>query len=193
VHAASQPYTDWLIGDTSAAASILERWMRLPGSEVFIGRVVALVDDARQVGGFIAVPGVELAACRTHDAVAAVAASAPQRRSSLVARMRRGSKLLPDAAPHQLYLSRMGVHPEARGRGYGRALVQEFLRRGLRDGVCHFSLDVCSENLAAIELYRSVGFRERQRHDARDIGMTYVRMVLEAPRAVHEKGPDGAR
>jgi ribosomal protein S18 acetylase RimI-like enzyme len=183
VHAASQPYADWLLGDGAAAREMLERWMRHPASEVFIGRVVVLVDDARQVGGFIAVSGAELAVCRTHDALAAVAASGPEDRSSLLARMRLGSALFPAAAADELYLSRIGVYPEARGRGYGRAIVYEHLRRGIRDGFRRFSLDVCSDNLFAIELYRSVGFRPERRHDVRELGMTYMRMVLETPRA----------
>jgi ribosomal protein S18 acetylase RimI-like enzyme len=166
---------------------MLEQWMRLPRSEVFIGRAVVLVDDERQVGGFIAVPGSELAACRTHDAVAAVAASSPDRRRSLVARMRLGSPLFPPASAEELYLSRMGVHPEARRRGYGREIIHEYLRRGIRDGVRRFSLDVCSDNLPAIELYRSVGFRPQRRHETRDSGVTYTRMVLDASRAAERR------
>jgi ribosomal protein S18 acetylase RimI-like enzyme len=182
VHAASQPYTDWLLGDRSAAVNMLEQWMRLPASEVFIGRAVVLVEDARQVGGYIAVSGSELANCRAHDAVAAVAATAPVRRSKLVARMRLGSSLLPATGPDELYLTRMGVHAEARGCGYGKAIVHEYLRRGIRDGVRRFSLDVCSDNVSAVELYRSVGFQAEQRRHAGDLRMTYVRMVLVASR-----------
>jgi ribosomal protein S18 acetylase RimI-like enzyme len=179
VHAAGQPYIDWLLGDRSAALQILEQWMRHPSSEVFIGRAVVLVDEAHQVGGFIAVSGSELARCRMHDAVSAVAASTPERRASLLDRLRLGRPLFPEVAADELYLSRVGVHTQARRRGYGKAIVHQYLRHGIRHGFLRFSLDVCSDNVSAIELYRSVGFRAGQMHDVGEIGITYRRMVLE--------------
>ena len=119
VHAAGQPYIDWLLGDRSAALQILEQWMRHPSSEVFIGRAVVLVDEAQQVGGFIAVSGSDLARCRMHDAVSAVAASTPERRASLLDRLRLGRPLFPEVAADELYLSRVGVHTRSSTSTFG--------------------------------------------------------------------------
>src|SRR4030095_6272772 len=85
------------------------------------------------------------------------------------------------------YLSRMGVLPHARRRGYGKAIVREYLRQGTHRGFGRFTLDVSSGNDAAIALYRSVGFVPDRRHHAPRAGMTYIRMVLEASSASIER------
>jgi ribosomal protein S18 acetylase RimI-like enzyme len=177
VQAAGRPFIDWLLGGPRTARRILEQWMRRPSSEVFIGRAV-VVDEARPVGGFIALTGAELARCRMQDAVAAAAAP-PEGHASLVARLSVGRKLFGDVLPDHFYLSRMGVLPHARRCGYGRAIVHEYLRQGMGRGFGRFALDVSSGNDAAIQLYRSVGFVLEQRHHVPDVGMTYARMVLE--------------
>jgi hypothetical protein len=76
--------------------------MRRPSSEVFIGRAV-VVEETHPVGGFIALPGADLARCRMQDALAATAAAPPERRSSLVRRLRLGGALfmeVPGARHH---------------------------------------------------------------------------------------------
>jgi ribosomal protein S18 acetylase RimI-like enzyme len=58
------------------------------------------------------------------------------------------------------YLQRVGVDPGAQGRGVGRSLVADALRwlrrHRARDAVVNTQLD----NVAALALYRSCGFRE---------------------------------
>jgi ribosomal protein S18 acetylase RimI-like enzyme len=186
VRAAGQPYIDWLLGGSDAAPRILEEWMRRPSSEVFIGRAV-VVDEDGPVGGFIALPGAELAYCRMQDAVAAAAAAPPQRRSALVARLRLGHELFGSVRPDDFYLSRMGVLPRARRRGYGKALVNEYLRQGIRRGFGRFAVDVSSGNDGAIDLYRSAGFTPEGEHHSPGAGMTYVRMVQEVSGASSER------
>lgn len=184
VHAAGQPYVDWLLGGPATARRILEQWMRRRSSEVYIGRAVIAEEGARPVGGFIALSGAELARCRVQDAVAAARAVSPDQRSSLLARLRLARELFGEVLADDLYLSRMGVLPELRRRGYGRAIVRECLRQGTRRGFGRVALDVASANDAAIELYRSVGFvPERGRH-VRGVAMTYLRMTLELSRPV---------
>jgi ribosomal protein S18 acetylase RimI-like enzyme len=158
---------------------IVERWLCRPSSELYIGRVV-LVEDAQPVGGFIALPGAELAQCRREDALAVVAATASERRRALALRLKQGRALFPEVKVDDLYLSRMGVLAEARGRGYGRATVQEFLRQGRQRGFRRFTLDVWAGNAAAVRLYRSVGFRTESERHVGDPGLTYVRMALES-------------
>src|SRR5579872_7179731 len=53
----------------------------------------------------------------------------------------------------------VGVAPEYRGRGLGRALVLKSLAGFQASGVRRVYLEVTACNLAAVQLYRSVGFR----------------------------------
>lgn len=53
----------------------------------------------------------------------------------------------------------VGVAPEHRGRGLGRALVLQSLAGFQAAGVPRVYLEVTASNLAAVQLYRSVGFR----------------------------------
>jgi ribosomal protein S18 acetylase RimI-like enzyme len=53
----------------------------------------------------------------------------------------------------------VGVAPEHRGLGLGRALVLKSLAGFREAGVSRVYLEVTARNLAAVQLYRSVGFR----------------------------------
>jgi ribosomal protein S18 acetylase RimI-like enzyme len=191
VHAAGQPYIDWLLGGRAAAVRVLERWMSRPSSEVFIGRAVLLLEGAQPVGGFIALHGEELARCRMQDALAAVAATPPEQRAGLMRRLKAGQSLFEDVSPNELYLSRMGVLAPARRRGNGRAIVVEHLRRGIRRGFRRFSLDVWAGNTAAIRLYESLGFHREARYRSETGGMTYLRMAHDVP-AGRKRDPSDA-
>lgn len=52
----------------------------------------------------------------------------------------------------------LGVHPEVRKYGYGRALMGRCLARLRTDGALRALLTVKPENIAAIKLYEAVGF-----------------------------------
>ncbi len=52
----------------------------------------------------------------------------------------------------------VGVHPDHRGLGLGRALVLKSLEGFREAGLRRVYLEVTSENTSAVELYRSVGF-----------------------------------
>ena len=53
----------------------------------------------------------------------------------------------------------LAVHPDARGRGVGRKLLQGLIGRLQRRGVRRVSLEVESTNQAAVALYESLGFK----------------------------------
>ncbi len=59
------------------------------------------------------------------------------------------------------------THPEARRRGHARRLVGALLRCAWELGARHAYLQVEAGNAAAIELYRSYGFRERDQYGDR--------------------------
>jgi ribosomal protein S18 acetylase RimI-like enzyme len=52
----------------------------------------------------------------------------------------------------------MGVVPEFRGRGIGRALLDATLAAARRKGLARVDLEVRADNTAAIGLYRAAGF-----------------------------------
>ena len=57
----------------------------------------------------------------------------------------------------------MGLHAEFRGQGLGRALMLKTLEHALQNGIYRITLEAREDNLRAIRLYESVGFK----HEAR--------------------------
>lgn len=57
----------------------------------------------------------------------------------------------------------LGVVCEARGRGIGRAILQDGLRLAGRSGSSAIEIAVDAENVPALRLYRSLGFTELRR------------------------------
>ncbi|MBM3971569.1 MAG: GNAT family N-acetyltransferase [Planctomycetes bacterium] len=55
-------------------------------------------------------------------------------------------------------IQNVGIVPEHRGRGLGRALVQAALRGFQASGLTQISLEVTAANLPAVKLYQSLGF-----------------------------------
>ncbi len=62
--------------------------------------------------------------------------------------------------PGHTEISAVCTHPEHEGKGYGRALMGEVMRRIRERGETPF-LHVRQENTRALELYKRLGFRER--------------------------------
>lgn len=60
--------------------------------------------------------------------------------------------------PDRGWILSLGVTRDQRGRGHGRQLMEEVLRRLRDDAVREVLLTVEPSNTAAIELYRSLGF-----------------------------------
>jgi len=57
------------------------------------------------------------------------------------------------------HLLNIAVRPDARGRGVGRALLKDCLRRAARAGSRRIFLEVRPSNQQAIRIYRREGFR----------------------------------
>lgn len=77
---------------------------------------------------------------------------------------------------HVGFLWGMYVHPDAMGRGVGRALVDAALALARsQPGLRHVTLQVSADNRAAIALYQSFGFVEIGREpDAMRVGNAFV-------------------
>lgn len=57
-------------------------------------------------------------------------------------------------------IQNVGVIPEARGQGLGRALVRQALHGFRMAGLRRVYLEVTAENSGAVRLYRTIGFRK---------------------------------
>jgi ribosomal-protein-alanine N-acetyltransferase len=87
-------------------------------------------------------------------------------------------------AADQAEILTIAVRHSARGRGYGRKLMEEALRRLYRDRIAACFLEVNRGNTAGVRLYRSLGFvvaGERQRYysDGNDGDATALVMRLQ--------------
>jgi ribosomal-protein-alanine N-acetyltransferase len=60
----------------------------------------------------------------------------------------------------EVHILNLAVHPEARGAGVGRALVQRILDDAVAHGAVSVSLEVRPENVAGLALYRAMGFTQ---------------------------------
>ncbi|WP_282152178.1 GNAT family N-acetyltransferase [Ruegeria atlantica] len=65
---------------------------------------------------------------------------------------------MPPNQPHRAEISKMIVHPDARRRGLGKALMQEALKSAQEAGKTLITLDTRTGDVSE-SLYRSVGFK----------------------------------
>ena len=68
----------------------------------------------------------------------------------------------------------LAVAPEARGRGVGRTLVEECIRRARRDGATELGLHTSRSMVAAIQLYTRMGFERAPELDFQPPGAELV-------------------
>jgi ribosomal protein S18 acetylase RimI-like enzyme len=177
LHEAGNPYFDWLFGGADVALPIIASRMRSPSSEVSIRDAILFLDDGGgAIGGFIAFSGAELGRRRKADAIAYLRSVGKARRDSLLHRMQASRDMFATVRPDEFYLSKVGVRPDARGLGYGRALVEKFLSIGVSRGHRNFVLDVSGENAEARFLYESMGFRVSEQSRVLTGAITYVTM-----------------
>lgn len=80
------------------------------------------------------------------------------RRESVFGRRRMVGFVLVRAAADEAEILTIAVAPETQGRGYGRRLMEEVLRRLYADGVAACFLEVDRDNARAVGLYRALGF-----------------------------------
>lgn len=66
-------------------------------------------------------------------------------------------------------IKRMYVKPEHRGKGLGRALMQQLLDKGKEFGFSSILLETGKFMTAAQHLYRSVGFKERAEYPGTEV------------------------
>jgi ribosomal protein S18 acetylase RimI-like enzyme len=62
----------------------------------------------------------------------------------------------------ECYLAELYVIPDKRGRGIGRALMDEVFQVARAEGAAHIELNTSDDDVAARALYESLGFTNRE-------------------------------
>ncbi len=179
VHEAGNPYFDWLFGGHAEAVGVLESWLARGSSEISVTRAEVLLDEEEAMGGFMALGGADLVRCRKADTMALLKIPDVDVRKATLARLATVRDLFAAPAEDQFYLSKMGISKSARGRGFGRALVERYIERGRESGFTRYCLDVAAGNAAAIRLYESHGFGITRRTSVEEAGLAYIMMTRE--------------
>lgn len=87
--------------------------------------------------------------------------------------------------PEHFWLGHVLIKPGERGKGWGRALVAEVVRRAFAEqDAQRVSLIVFPDNEPALRCYQSLGFKERgaEFHHFHATGQTHRMLRLELPR-----------
>jgi len=59
----------------------------------------------------------------------------------------------------EAHIATIAIHPEFRGRGFGKSLLAETLRQSIKRGALLATLEVRRGNLVAQQMYRKYGFK----------------------------------
>jgi ribosomal protein S18 acetylase RimI-like enzyme len=102
---------------------------------------------------------------RHRDAELLVATDATDRLLGTVTVCRPGTPYAQIAGPDELEFRMLAVHPAARGRGAGRALVDGVLDRARAEGYAGVALSSGPDMRTAHELYQRIGFQRAPDRD----------------------------
>lgn len=102
---------------------------------------------------------------RHRDAELLVATDHTDRLLGTVTVCRPGTPYAQVASPDELEFRMLAVHPRARGRGAGRALVGSVLERARAEGFRGVALSTGSAMRTAHQLYQRFGFRRAPERD----------------------------
>jgi ribosomal protein S18 acetylase RimI-like enzyme len=173
-----KPYRDWLVGSRDRACAIAREWLARDTSELSITCVTSLLEGETHLGGYLAVSGEELPRRRKADLLWLLQRAHPEERRELAARLHESRGLFAPVEPRHLYLSKIGVLPEHRGRGLGGLLLEDYIRTGFDAGHEALRLDVSAGNEAALRLYRRHGFEATSEAELAPLGIRYIAMTL---------------
>jgi ribosomal protein S18 acetylase RimI-like enzyme len=188
IHEASNPYADWFFGERRCAREVIAEWMARPSSELSIGRSILAFEHDELRGCLIGLGGEDLRRCRAEDlkAVCNILGSGQEAESVLRLLLEASHRLFPPVEDKHFYVSRVGVDPAMRGRGFGREIVEAAIDKARKEGFERVRLDVCADNHRAIHLYESMGFEVVARSASAQAAMAYA--AMEHPLTAGEAG-----
>lgn len=177
VYDASNPYWDWLWGSANEGLAQVRAWLDRPSSEISVNRIVFIADSQHIFGGFIALSGRELEQCRKADFLVLLNYARRNHSEGLMAKIRQANQLFSTVSENEYYLSRIGVQPCYRGKGFGKQLMKAYIDNGTAKGFNCFRLDVAASNVQAIQLYEASGFTISSVAEALDVPFQYCSMT----------------
>lgn len=173
---ASNPYVEWLYGESDSAHRYIIDSLERPSSELSFNRINALILNNGIAGGFIALSGRELLLSRKKDLMHMLLKTKVENRGAIREKIVNAEGLFENISESDYYLSRIGVLPEFRKRGYGQILFNAYLETGKTQGYNRFVLDVFAGNQNAINLYSKHGFKVISKRITKDGFLSYVTM-----------------
>jgi ribosomal protein S18 acetylase RimI-like enzyme len=179
VYQANKPYLDWLFGGEAAAQRIVDLWMRRDSSEISIRNISLLFRDGVVLGGMVMLEGKKLVSARKADTLAIARDVPAQERPAVLQRLKQVGHLFVYPADDEFYLAKMGVLPAARGTGVGRLIFGLSIEVGAALGYKRFRGDVHCDNIPALRLYESFGFKIVARNRSETSDLEYVSVFLD--------------
>ncbi|TXD36570.1 GNAT family N-acetyltransferase [Lujinxingia vulgaris] len=178
VRPAGQPYDDALLQGADIDKT-LSRWMLRDNSEITLQRARLLMLDDRIAGGYIALSGTELRTARQADLLDVARHMGEGSYAMLRERVERLRELFAPLEDNDFVITRLGLHPDHRGRGLCHALIEDYLRRGRQGGFRRARVDVPETHRAGLDLCRAYGFDTAYRGKSNDGKLKYLTMVRD--------------
>jgi ribosomal protein S18 acetylase RimI-like enzyme len=176
IQEAGNPYFEHVFGAPDLAREALSRWMLRESSEIFAGRIRFFSFEGHRVGGMIVLNGDELAVCRKADGFALATSGKSALRRQIRERLGSVKDLFPSVPDEAIYLSKIWLFPEKRGRGLGSQIVEAFKQHARELGATRLELDVAVSNTSAIALYERANFAVVSQREA-DAGLSYMHLA----------------
>jgi ribosomal protein S18 acetylase RimI-like enzyme len=175
-------YFDTLFGSRELAVVRLAAWISRASSGFSYDRItLALIDDAI-AGITLGLGGKDLPDRQKSDILHFIKETGSSQRETVRQKADVIRAMTPSVKSDEYYLRSISVSEAHRGRGLGRALLEQFINHGLGEGYCRFRLDVRGDNSPAINLYRTAGFHVSEEFSIPQTGWKLCSMLLEKPR-----------
>jgi ribosomal protein S18 acetylase RimI-like enzyme len=150
---------NWLFNGREEALRNLSAWVCRPSSQFTGLHATLALEGNTAVGAFLALPGQEVNARQMADFLALTKGTKARDRADLQARLKQLKSIETPADSGDFYIRTIAVVAHRRGLGLGSRVLQECLDAGSRSGFRRFRLDVRTDNLPALRLYASFGFK----------------------------------
>ena len=179
VYSSGEEYFNILFGGREAALTGLRLWIAKTPSGFSHEHITLLLVNGNTGGLTLELTGRDLAALQKSDLLFLLRLMNGADRDALTRKADLVRRMTPPVAQDEYYLRSISVVEAFRGQGLGAALLENFISKGLSRGFSRFRLDVRSDNLPALNLYRKFGFRLSEDLDIPNTAWTLWSMVLE--------------
>ena len=181
VYLSGTDYFDTLFGSRELALQRLEVWISRASSGFAYERITLALIDGEIAGVVLALTGRELVGRQRADMLQLIKEGGTWQREMVLQKAVIIRAMTPPVQPNEYYLRSLSVDEAHRGKGFGRALLKHFINDGLKKGFARFRLDVRNDNLTAINLYRSAGFKTSAEFAIPQAGWKLQSLILESP------------